>query len=200
MGGENVCDDFTVITKGERQEVLLHWPPCPLADFSAALMVSASHPSPSSIGSRSADVMGVSWGTAILLAGEAGRQEEGGCGSDMFHHFKITCALLECWTCLLCGVVHGMDECPSPLEEGFILWDMVIYVNPLDHTRWMVSCSYAWARGVAEVVLFSPSLFHSRQHQEMERAVPKRADCVWKVIEALLKSVSCLVTLRFVIM
>lgn len=134
MSGENVCDDFTVITKGERHEVLLHWPPCPLADFSAVLMVSAGHLSPGGIGSRSADVMGVSWGTAILLAGEAGRREEGGCGSDMFHHFKITCALLECWTCLLCGVVRGMDECPSPLEEGFILWDMVIYVNPLDHT------------------------------------------------------------------
>lgn len=88
---------------------------------------------PSSAGSRSADVVGVSWGTAILVVGEAGGWVEGGFGSDMFHHFKITCTLLEGWTRLLCGVVCGMGERPSPLTEGFILWDVVVYVDPLDH-------------------------------------------------------------------
>ena len=44
-----------------------------------------------------------------------------------------------------------------------------------------------------------PSPFRSRQHQEVGRAVPKIDDCKWKVIQALLKSVCRLVTLRFVI-
>lgn len=26
-----------------------------------------------------------------------------------------------------------MGERPSPLTEGFILWDVVVYVDPLDH-------------------------------------------------------------------
>ena len=61
MSGENIYDDFTSSdAKGERQEGLLRWPPCPLAGFSAALMVSACNLLPSGAGSCLADVMGVS--------------------------------------------------------------------------------------------------------------------------------------------
>lgn len=30
-------------------------------------------------------------------------------------------------------MVCGVGEHPSPLKEGFILWDVVVYVVPLDH-------------------------------------------------------------------